>query len=328
MRQSRSAFTLIELLVVIAIISLLISILLPSLGKARDQARALKDATHVRGIHQGMVVWGGNDRDWFPLPSRADRDGATTDDIPLQEKDNTGNILSLMVYNGFVPTELLVSTAETNPEIDVDLQYELDDPQQALNPVLAAWDPGFTGVPGEGDFASGVGKGRRNEGAIGNTSYAHTPPFGDRKRNWKATFESTNAVIGNRGPLYVPSEFLGGSPGGWVLTPGSSGDESYTLEIHGLPNRWDGNVAYNDGRVAFETRPDPQNLTVVISGAPPGEKTRFDNLFINENEQTGVFDVSGGSWGEKPANFSNALLKPYWNVIVDGQGTKVSALWD
>jgi prepilin-type N-terminal cleavage/methylation domain-containing protein/prepilin-type processing-associated H-X9-DG protein len=53
-RSKRSGFTLIELLVVIAIISLLVSILLPSLSQARNMAKSLVCATGLRNLGLGV----------------------------------------------------------------------------------------------------------------------------------------------------------------------------------------------------------------------------------------------------------------------------------
>lgn len=66
-RRTISAFTLIELLVVISIISLLMAILLPSLGKAREQGRRATCMANLRSIGQGIYLYA-NDNDGRLVP--------------------------------------------------------------------------------------------------------------------------------------------------------------------------------------------------------------------------------------------------------------------
>jgi len=63
----RVGFTLIELLVVIAIIALLIGILLPALGAARDSAKKLKCLTQVRSMGVAFTYYADDYRDWYPI---------------------------------------------------------------------------------------------------------------------------------------------------------------------------------------------------------------------------------------------------------------------
>lgn len=318
--RSRPAFTLIELLVVIAIISLLISILLPSLGKAREAARQLKDSSSIRSMLQGMVIWAGNHDESYPLPSAIDRGNSTiplAPNEPPQVKDNTGNIFSLMVYNAFLPVEMAICPAEVNPNIIRDPGYEYNFPSKAVMPGSAVFDPGFGGYPGE--YGPGTPtSGRRYDGTVGYVSYAHTPPFGDRAAQWKSTLDAHTAVLANRGPSYD------GTPSAWRLTPGLAGEGSNRLRIFGGPRTWEGNVGYNDGHVSFTNNPDPEGLPVTYMTPINGKRTHPDNVFVNENPNTGVplgdpFTAVG----------PNAYLQIYGEVFfVPNAGTQVDRFTD
>ncbi|MBL4699756.1 MAG: prepilin-type N-terminal cleavage/methylation domain-containing protein [Phycisphaeraceae bacterium] len=69
MTLRKNAFTLIELLVVISIISLLIAILLPALGKARESANSVKCLANYRQLGVSFHAYAADYNDTLP-PSR------------------------------------------------------------------------------------------------------------------------------------------------------------------------------------------------------------------------------------------------------------------
>lgn len=72
-RNQRKAFTIIELLVVVSIIALLIGILLPAIGKARDAALTSTSVSNLRqlGIAHATYASEWNDNHWTVLPHNA-----------------------------------------------------------------------------------------------------------------------------------------------------------------------------------------------------------------------------------------------------------------
>ncbi|MGC9454918.1 MAG: type II secretion system protein [Phycisphaerae bacterium] len=88
LKRRAQGFTLIELLVVIAIIALLMSILMPALGRAREQARSVVCLTNLGGLGKAFNMYAGDYREFVPPMQWRRADGAKTDDtwVTLLEK--------------------------------------------------------------------------------------------------------------------------------------------------------------------------------------------------------------------------------------------------
>ena len=312
MSTSRNrGFTLVELLVVISIIALLVGILLPALGKARDTARQMKCSAHVRGIHQGLVAWSDDYNERFPVPSLID--AANQTEAADINKNRTGNIWSAMIFNRVINLDICVSPAEEDPNISVMPEgrqnrsiypgYDYTDPTHTENPQGAVYDPQFMGTPfsAERTVHDPLGAGFD----AGNNSYAHipVPTTGQRYQNWSSAEAGANdVVVGNRGPLYENDTQCSPNPASdWPLRSGEMGEESLTLEIHGGSTSWEGNIGYGDGHVKFEKSAEVKQLVIECAN-----NERRDNLFCDENE--------GGIIGDH----DNAYLRIWYDGIPAG----------
>src|SRR4051794_13655723 len=101
MRRDTKAFTLVELLVVIGIISLLVSILLPALNKAREAANRVVCQSNLRQVGQAVNIYVANNQGW--LPDQTDSNWQITNTSATNYLVATQQVYTLDAATGIKP---------------------------------------------------------------------------------------------------------------------------------------------------------------------------------------------------------------------------------
>ena len=149
----KSRFTLIELLVVISIVSLLISILLPALGKARATSMALRCMTNVKQLGAITMVYTQDNKQSLPLTGDYSPTGSSGYN-PSNKIDNwmalIGPYLStssteVWKYNRTPPSGIWRCPSSNEQPTDVSgVGIRFDKPSYGMNRYLT----GFRGTHG------------------------------------------------------------------------------------------------------------------------------------------------------------------------------------
>ena len=113
--KRKKGFTLIELLVVVAIISLLVSILVPSLQKAKELAKATVCMSNLRGIGSGIAMYASENSSKLPYQSWW-TNGAMPEALTCSLGGNGLGLVALENFWGEVTYNDLLSPA-TKPKL-------------------------------------------------------------------------------------------------------------------------------------------------------------------------------------------------------------------
>ncbi|MFQ5474094.1 MAG: hypothetical protein ACE5FA_14590, partial [Dehalococcoidia bacterium] len=204
--------------------------------------------------------------------------------------------------------EQMVSPSEVGT-IQVMPDYEFQDPEGAMEPQYAQWDPHFAGTPNDDWGGAGLRQAptisARN---LGNNSYAHMPLAGARKQFWRTNYNASLPIVCNRGPVYDQRETPDLTNGDeWKLSSRAEGIASDALLIHGPETRWAGNIAFGDGHLDFSQKPDPDVSTFVDRNRGTEPINQPDNIFVDEENE--------GSAAQDRKNNRNAVLRLFRDGI-------------
>lgn len=324
--MKRRGFTLIELLVVVAIIALLIAILLPSLGKARELANRSYCAANCRGIMQSFNVYAADNSDQYP-----------TVGLPTVQGTYTSGVANGNATNA-IAQSTVASTIYTSADLALASYYTTSTPNQNGNVMACVWilvlknyTSGKQYICKSDPFASATPAQLTNTSSqyytnfnTSDTSYSYSfaYPWASSTSTggwWKNTVDSSLPIMSDMAPLNGS-----GSPTALTVPDNLTGKTWTSIKTANSANHQrDGqNVGFADGHAEFTRRPDigqnNDNIWTQNGSYGSGSTTNAANIgtaidvTINQVAAAGVYTGSATSPFE-------VVMVPVANV---SQGTR------